>query len=285
MSRLQRLFAPLSAVTLILASGEFSTRTHSYPVSPSLPFQPKPLAQLNALLESAQRADDLERFASDPRLLIEHAIATLDPMAIRWQSMTILQRARTDDVAFEARATLMRGPKHCARLETTLQAGGTPGRVLVVCDGVVLGRLVGGAGKETLASSTALPTFSDSDLATLYEREKVLVANGCGGPHALLVDLKSRLLGLRFDSGLIGAIAVFRLNGSFDGERKLDSQGVGLLAPAHSCSVYLDVNTLLPVRIEWHGARGVVLELEYRDVRLNEALTHEQCVRAFTLSQ
>src|SRR5262249_47178257 len=122
------------------------------------------------------------------------------------------------------------------------------------------------------------------DSASLDKRERLLVAKGCGGPHAILADLKTRLKELSLATGMSGGAAAICISGQLDCDPSSLSQGKPLARPARTCRLYLDAQTLVPMRIEWWGTGGLVLEIAFSDVVLNQPLSHEECVREFTFT-
>src|SRR5207244_562821 len=102
--------------------------------------------------------------------------------------------------------------------------------------------------------------------AVLKERERLLFENGCGGPYPLLENLRAKLKDLQLETGLLGGQPSLRITGTLDPASNTIAADRHLPCPAQSCCLFVDVQSLLPVRIEWRGSGVLLLELDYRDL-------------------
>lgn len=273
MSKKKVALVPVFACFLLLAMGALNHQSSS----PSLAPGPSFLAQTVSL---GPGLDDL-----GPTQLLERAVANLGPARVSWLRVATWQKQADDEVSFEADGVLVRGPHHCARLELTVRAGKEPATVVTVSDGVswAQSRRLPGRSAEVTAQRF---TTDEMTAMSAGQREDVLNAHGCGGPHGLLVELARHLQNLQTTRGIWQAKPVLRLEGTLDGA----SQGppeTCWLAPPRFCHLYLDAQTLWPHRVEWWAAKAdgspfLLLQVEFRSPEINLPLTHEECVRAFT---
>jgi hypothetical protein len=205
------------------------------------------------------------------RELLEQTCAKLRDA--RWLRVTIWQRLHDADHPYESSATLTLGPDHCARMETTLHAGAASCQHLLVSDGRAVAEVerFGGAEKVT---GGYLPGEQPGPA-----RENYLRRHGCTGPLPLLVELQAVVPQWQVQAGAWRERAVIRLEGAI-----APGRGGGRAA---FCRVYLDAASRLPLRFEWFKHADprrapLHLEMEYRDLELDRALTPQECARAFT---
>ncbi len=213
--------------------------------------------------------------------LLAHAVETLDPQRVPWLIVKTWQKQVDDEMSFEADGRLVRGPNHCARLDMTVRRDAEVTKVMVVSDGVGLAHACRSANQRADVKSQRFLSPAKTPLDG-PQVEQVLSAHGCGGPHRLLMDLANKLNTMQSDSGVWHGKSVVRLTGS------LKAGDSGLTGEPRLCRIYLDAQTLWPHRIEWWspGQRGdaehLFLQVEFREPQINQALSHEECVREFT---
>lgn len=260
--------APCLTCLTFLAAGALSrpARTSAAPAPEPFFAQPLPLDQVTLL-------DDLD----GARLLARSLASFRD---VRWLNVTIWQRLHDADDAYESEARLTLGPDHCARMETTLQAGAGACKFLVVSDGNTLAEVLRWPDEPARITSTYLPIAAAAAL-----REQFLRKRGCVGPQALLAELRDLKLRWRVECGVRCERSVIRLEATLDAQEMDAAARVN--AAARSCWLYLDGASLWPMRLEWY--RGVqplptqlLLEMEFRDPELNRALSREECARVFS---
>jgi hypothetical protein len=276
MPRLHSFHVPLLAISVVLLTGSLRFQTRSSTTVASPAFVPA-LVPLPEYLAGS---------AVEPEKIFDMVLQALDPTKSEWLEVKIHQRMRSDDIAFEARSCLVRGPNQCARLETTVQAGDDARQLLVVCDGTVLAQALRRPAEPHQVTTVTLPTVppGTKGLAVLKERERLLLENGCGGPYPLLENLRAKLKDLQMETGLLAGQPTLRLTGSLDPASNPIAVDRHFARPAQSCSLFFDAQSLLPVRIEWRGSGVLLLELEYRDLHLNRPLSHDDCIREFTFA-
>jgi hypothetical protein len=272
MSRLHSFYVPLLAITMVLMTGAFSFQTRSSPLLATPTFVPQTLPV----------AEKMRELAGQPDKVLELALAALDPKKTEWLEVQIRQRLRDDGFAFEADSRLVLGPNHCARLDTTLR-NGMPGRIVVVSDGTFMAQAFHLPPQPQRTSCWSLPAApaENNDPAIGRERDRLLFEKGCGGPYPLLLDLRNRLKDLQVTTGVLADKAVFCCSGRLDQAAAIAKE-LRYARNAQTCQLFLDAQTMLPVRIEWWAGGRLLLELEYRQLKINQPLTHEQCVKEFT---
>ncbi len=242
--------------------------------------------------ESAFRAapvalgPDVAPLVADPAGLLGQAIDRLAPARVAWLRVDLWQRMTAGDVAYESTGTLQLGPKQCARLDVAVQTSGAAARWLVVSDGRAYVHVVKlGDDAPVVTSRLFIPDDPDPALPAPRPAGEALIDLGCGGPHAVLKDLRSRLRATAAQTGHWRGHAVVCVSGRLDSAQAVPAAGTA--AAADFCYLYLDAQTLWPARIEWWGpdARRVsrpMLEMEFRDPHVNEPLSLPDCIRTFS---
>jgi len=212
----------------------------------------------------------------DGATLLNRSLATLKD--VRWLNVAIWQRLHDDDVGFESEARLQLGPEHCARLESEVRVGAARCRTLVVSDGHAAAEVQRVGDDKQRVRGSYLPERTKT-----AARERWLRDKGCSGPAPLLAELRAGVPNWHVDAGVRNGRSVMRLQGELDQSRlpAAAKTNVG----ARWCTLYLDAETLWPARIEWRTSPapvGLYLEMEFREATLNQALSPEECARAFT---
>jgi hypothetical protein len=209
----------------------------------------------------------------DGAALLNRSLAALKD--VRWLNVAIWQRLHDDEVGFESEARLQLGPEHCARLESEVRVGAARCRTLVVSDGHAAAEVqrVGDAPERVRGSYLPERTMGAA-------RERWLRDKGCSGPAPLLAELRAGVASWRVDAGVRNGRSMVRLQGELDASRLPAAAQTAI--SARSCTLYLDAETLWPARIEWRTPGGLYLEMEFREPTLNQALSPEECARAFT---
>jgi hypothetical protein len=245
------------------------------PVSPASSFVPQPISL----------APDLSDVGSSASSLLDRAVARLAPARLTWLKVTLWQRMAGSDVPFESEGTLQLGPQHCARLDLSVRTGAIASRWLVVSDGNAVAHVVQlGAGAAKVKSQLLKPAVEHGQ-APPPPAGQTLRELGCGGPHALLVDLRGRMRDLTAQTGRLDAKPLVRVHGRLDAAQLAPHAGTAVAADF--CYVYLEAQTLWPARLEWWGhdvkaSPRLLLEMEFRRPELNRPLSLDECIRAFS---
>ncbi len=205
-----------------------------------------------------------------PQQLLLQASEAFGSDRVQWLHARLWQRYCDEHVDFVAEGRLLIGPKNCARLEWTICTGGAQSEIIVVSDGYALAHALIGQ-----VASQSLTALDDREIAT------VLSEKGCGGPQGLLADLSARMNDVAMDTGQWNGQEVIRLQGNL-------KEPVGQGSGQRVC-LFLDAQTLWPIRVEqWSGraeASILIWQFEFREPRLNSALSDAECIREFTFPQ
>jgi hypothetical protein len=249
-------------------------RPATAPVTSVIPFNAEPISL----------PPDINLAGKGAAALYERAMERLAPQRVSWLNMKLWQRMAEGELAFESDGTLQLGPRYCARLEITVRGGGLLGRRLVVSDGHALAHVTQFGNDEPTEDFRLVAPPPTPEQPTPISPEAHLWDLACGGPHALLVQLRARLKDITGETGRLQGRPVIRLQGRLD---TATAAPHGTAARADFCYVYLDAHMLWPGRLEWwvadrdHRPR-LVLEMEFRDPQVNEPLSVQDCIRAFT---
>jgi hypothetical protein len=212
----------------------------------------------------------------DGATLLDRSLAALKD--VRWLNVAIWQRLHDDEVGFESEARLQLGPEQCARLESEVRVGAARCRTLVVSDGHAAAEVQRIGDAKARVRGSYLPERTKT-----AARERWLRDHGCSCPAPLLTELRAGVSNWRVDSGVRNGRSVMRLQGELDQSRLPAAAQTNV--SARFCTLYLDAETLWPARIEWRTSAApgnLYLEMEFREPTLNQALSPEECARAFT---
>ncbi len=268
MMRSSGVFVLLFSCTLLLVMGALDRQTPAFPSVAGAAF----VAQ-NTVTEAG-----LQNLTAEQ--ILARAAANLDPAKLQWLRYKIWQKQDAEDLSFEAQGRLMRGPNKCGRFELTVRSGMEATELLTVSDGVGMAHSCRPPGKpaqvNTLKYQKPTNNTSSSD-----HIEAILHAFGCSGPYHLLKDLEAKLENWQLASGTWNNRTILRLTGTL---KNHDDDSV-VITP-RQCRVFLDAQTLWPMRVEWWatGERGdaLLLQMEFRDAVINQPLSHEDCEREFS---
>jgi hypothetical protein len=221
---------------------------------------------------------------------LDRAIDLLDPRQTPWLELTLWQRVRSDDLSYQAQGRYLLAPGRRLRLELQVQVGETQGETLMVSDGQVLWKANRIGPNDRTVTKVEIGTVVE-DLAnpgTAPQLRDVFLQDHClAGIAPLLRGLRQRMTGLRQEAVRWKGRDILLLTGSWP------AAPAGVVAGGESfasrqCRLFLDTATAWPHRIEWWGpapegeASALLLEMEFRNPRLNRELTPEQCAREFT---
>jgi|GEM_PF-5896650 len=262
------LSVPCLTCLSFLAAGAWPRQVRNSPLVAADPFLAQPRS-----VDQAAGADVI-----DGKLVLEQVRAKLRD--VRWLRVTIWQRLHDAEHAYESTARLLLGPDQCARMETTLRVGAASCQHLLVSDGRALAEVERFAGEPEKVSGCLLPGIETGPV-----REHFLRKRGCTGPLPLLSELHTQVRDWHVQTGQRRERSVLRLQGTLEpGRAKREAQPTPAV---RSCRLYVDAASLLPLRLEWYQHADpqrspLLLEMEYRDLELNRALSPEECARAFT---
>lgn len=215
--------------------------------------------------------------------LLEKALEKLGGPRTAWMKTKIRQTITDADSNFVAEGFLQRGPNHCARLEMNI---GQHGRLRVVSDGEVVAQVRNIPGKAPDVVVERLPgAAADSEDDISAVREKYLSGKSCGGPAALLQQLRRHLQKGELQTGLLQGTAVIQVKGVID--PGATTMCAVTTVPLRDASIYLDATTLWPHRLEWWGRDKTntlrsIVRLEFLEPQIGQELSAEACMRMFS---
>jgi len=274
MSKKNLVLAPFFACALLLIMGALNHQAPVLSQSAENAFLAQPVSLDQSLTELS------------PRQILNRAAAGLDPSKTQWLRLTTWQKQSDEEISFEAEGRLVRGPRHCARMEMTIHRGSQDIKVVTVSDGVDLAHARHLPGLPADVTTTRITT-PGQPVPNPDGLEQILKAQGCGGPHCILKELENLLDNLKATRGLWKNKPVIRLTGTLKYPSD-DSPDRRFTVPPKLCRVYLDARSLWPHRVEWLTSPSdedfgfLLLQMEFRDPEINQPLTHDDCVREFT---
>lgn len=213
---------------------------------------------------------------------VEQALERFGPGRLALLEMGIWHQVEVQDLCYQAEGRYLAGPDHRLRLDLKTRAGGTAGRLLVVCDGVTLwkSRQIGDetpaatrvALREVLAG-TNNPAVLPAALGEYFP------GPFGGGVGPLLRSLRDQVTWTRKETVRRDGRLLTRLTGAWQ---------AGAEGPRR-CRLYLDPRTRWPHRVEWWGpdpARAedaLLVQMEFRDPVWNRPLAAERSALEFAV--
>lgn len=243
--------------------------------------------RLTSALTSLSAAPETAEKPKGPEVAPPAESVTLDAAEILAQAQSMVERAEwlftevrqecRDKNGWSSRGTLQRGPKGCCRLDVSVARGGRTSRVIFVSDGRVLAR--SSTTQSAIQGSAKVEAWPLPD--DVAARDTMLVTHNCGGPGPILAQARAR--GSQWTAQL--AVHAGRPSIAVAGTLPTPTAGMAL---AKNVRLFLDAETLALTRAEWwtdtaEQGGTILLEIEFENTRLNEVLTVEQCIEAFTL--
>jgi hypothetical protein len=229
---------------------------------------------------------DLIGSGLDARQLLQKALEKLAGQDAAWMKTKIRQTMADADSNFVAEGFLQRGPNHCAHLEMDVVRAGKRGRLLVVSDGEIVARVRKMPDALPVVVVERLPALAeDSQEKDAGVKEEFLARQCCGGPAPLLAPIHKHLRNARLRTGLLQDTPVIQIQGELSPDSAPVCIGAkNLPSRAH---VYLDAQTLWPIRLEWWGvdrtnSPQVVLRVEFLEPSINRELSVAECMRMFS---
>ncbi len=211
--------------------------------------------------------------------LLDQVCQLWSPARVAWLRMTVLQKMSDSACEYEAEGQCWIGPGNRLRLEMASRTPRHASRLVVVSDGKTLVRATPAHGGQPRSSQIRLEGAEDA--------RGVLAEHGFAGVSTLLENVRRGMHEPRCESGQCHGRPVIRVSGAWSPNDQLPRE---LRAPVRprQCVLYLDRQTLWPLRLEWWGARHAethlvpLLHMEFRDAVVNEPLSAEECARVFT---
>jgi hypothetical protein len=268
MMRSSGVFVLLFSCTLLLVMGALDRQTPAFPSVAGAAF----------VAQTTVAEAGLPNLTAEQ--ILARAAANLDPAKLQWLRYKIWQKQDAEDMSFEAQGRLLRGPNQCGRFELTVGSGTEATELLTVSDGIGLAHSCRPPGKPAQVSTLKYITPENNPYAP-EQIEAILHAHSCGGPFQLLKDLEAKLENWQLASGTWNNRTILRLTGIVNNH----DDDSAVISP-RQCRVFLDAQTLWPMRVEWWAARArgeaLFLEMEFRDAVINQPLSHEECEREFS---
>ena len=239
--------------------------------SGSTPLTPQ-AGEVHFTPHSAQLDADVISSAADVTQLLDKTLAKLSDNGDGWLKTKFRQSMHEPRLVVEG--VLQRAPNHCARMETEVVVGQSRGRLIVVSDGELIAQVRTLSGTASTVIVEKLPTTGAA------RKEQHLIDNGCGGPHAMVSQLKQHLRNGKLQTGLLKDRPVIRIRG------ELQPASFPALARVASSAlvagVYVDAETLWPHRFEWSDSKRPLLQIDFYSVEIGRQLSFEECARLFS---
>jgi hypothetical protein len=224
----------------------------------------------------------------------EQMLALLGPNRVSWMDLKLWQRVNVQGLSYETEGHFLTGPDERMRLDLSTRLGETVSEARVVCDGKTLWhakRVAGGAWNPiTKVELPEVHKALNRPGVNTKITDALVRQHSFGGVYPLLAGLRQQMRWVRREEVRRGEREFIKLTGVWDDAVALAFTPDGQAWPqglARQCRLYLDPRTFWPCRIEWWGPDAPrygevpLLQMEFREPRLNDALSPEQCARAF----
>jgi hypothetical protein len=270
MTRYQLLLLPLLAGAIVALGGAFHQ---------------KPVAATPLLVADGQQPSDPQALQ-----LLERAAAQLAPEQMPWMQCKVWQQGLCEDFSFQARGRMLAAPNERCRFDLNVKVGNTVGELRLVCDGKTLHQSIRMSSDKPVLTLQELPVASakfktPAELA--QARALFLQDHGGASLSAMMRGLSRRLQGAQFLQRRWNDREVYVIVGALAQETPpegLACEFVPARFQCRQCVVFLETQTLWPVRVEWWGAEAkLLLQTEFRSPVLNQPLPADRCAAEFAL--
>jgi hypothetical protein len=221
--------------------------------------------------------------------VLTDALDQVDPKKLSWVDTTLWQQADVQGFTFQTDGKYLSGPDHRLHLDLRVQLGDTIGTLGVVSDGkIVWEELSTGKNKFTtkLDMTKVLDVLTGSE-ETERLRHDFLLTQSFFGVGPLLQNIKDRMTVTQQEKVQRGGKDLIKLTAVWSDANPPTGQWPPYIA--RQCQLFLGTagpgNTLWPYRLEWWGPTragdGLLLQMEFRDPKLNQALPAERVAQVF----
>ena len=267
------LTAPLASAPASTASTASTTSALSTSLAKSDPSPPAVAAHLVGIVESMEESGSKTVAEAADRL-----------SRIDWLAVKIRQRQPASEPRWLAEGMLQSGPNGCTRLVMSYKSGDRETHSSeMICDGRVLAQVIHHPGQGPEIAGWELPKSPAA-------REEMLNKYGCGGPHALLKHLAGRVTTWTVAHVREGDRDLVQTTGIVIEDAPKPVLGQKVPPARKLVRLSFEPGTLWLARVEWWSdapdAGGQLLwEQEYLEPHIGEALSLDECMKAFSYSR
>jgi hypothetical protein len=235
--------------------------------------------------------------AEGTRLLAE-AIKQLNPKKLAWVQTTFWEQADVQGLTFQAQGSYVSAPDHRLHMDLNVQMGEAPGKLEIVSDGKNLWEAMQiGQQPRVVTKKVELAKVLDTlkgNVEAEQVREEFFQNQSFTGVVPLLQSIQKRMIVTGHEKTTLGGREVVRLTAAWIPEIAKAISTPDKPWPAYlarQCVLYFEPigkeNILWPRRLEWWGpapprqGESILLQIEFRDPKLNQPLSDERCAREF----
>jgi hypothetical protein len=275
MTRYQLLLLPMLAGAIVVLGGAF---------------QQKPKTTQPLLLTDGLRPSDPQALE-----LLDRAAAALAPEQVRWMECKVWQQGICEEFSYQGCGRLLTAPDERCRFDLNVKVGNTVGELRLVSDGKTLCHSIRMSGDKAAATRLDLPCAKDKFKTPLelgQARAQFLNDHGGASLSAMLRGLRLRMKGVQCLQCRWNSHEVYVIAGALPQEQLPEGLTCEFVPARFQCRqsvLYLDSQTMWPLRVEWWGAERptetskLLLQTEFRSPVLNQPLSTERCAAEFTL--
>jgi len=226
------------------------------------------------------------------------ALQQLEKNPLTWFETTLWQQMAVQGLVLQSQGIYLSGPDHRLRLDLVVHCGDTKGRMEVICDGTTFWESIQLGDKDPKVVqkvdwTKVKAALGQPDVAQ-FARDDFLQNMSFAGVAPLLQSLKQRLTFTKKEAAKWQGHDVVKVTGVWNPDSMKQivppgQPGWPSLMP-RQCVAYLDAKTGWPYRLEWWGpsppqpADQLLLQMEFRDPKLNVAMSPERVAKVFHYS-
>jgi hypothetical protein len=229
---------------------------------------------------------------------LDEAIKQLDPKKLAWVQTTFWERADVQGLSFQAEGSYLSAPDHRLHLDLNVHMDDAKGKLEIVSDGTRLWEAMQlGQQPRFVRQKVELAKVLESlngNVEADKVRDEFFQAQLFAGIVPLLQSIQKRMIVTRQDKARHNGKEATKLTAGWGPEISKAISTSDKPWPAfyaRQCCIYLEPlgpeKILWPQRFEWWGPApprpgdSMLLEIEFRDPKLNQPLSPERCAQEF----
>jgi outer membrane lipoprotein-sorting protein len=199
--------------------------------------------------------------------VLQQALEAASPDRLGWIRADVWQQAHTAGLTYQSEGRYLAGPKQRLRFDLHVHCDRSEGELTCISDGNVLWTTQTFGREPRVVSKVELATVADlmKELgAPPAACDFFLRCQSFAGPQSLLIMLQKQVVLTSVQAARWNGRLVRLLTGVVSSDRTAETP-----LPASRCRLFLDAQTLFPLRVEWWGQdedrEALLMQLEFRN--------------------
>jgi hypothetical protein len=212
---------------------------------------------------------------------LDKAIDQLNPDKLGWLETTLWQHIKVQGLAFKVHGQYLSGPGHRVRMDLTVDIGSSSSRLLIVSDGKTVWDVTSIGKKEKTVGKWDLKAAEEilgAPGSSPQVAEQFYSSRSLFGIWPLLQNLRKQMQITKQEAVRWKNREAYKLTANWipDIARNLTIQGPWPASAPRVCYLFLDKESLWPMRLEWwgpvqlNGPDKVLMEMEFRDPKITK---------------